>query len=65
VNISLTGFTGKSDVSLFDVNGRVVLYRSVTADKLPLDISALPAGVYMIRIKNGGKDVKMTKIIKQ
>jgi hypothetical protein len=65
VNISLTGFTGKSDVSLFDVNGRVVLYRSVSADKMPLDISALPAGVYMLRIKNGGKDVKMTKIIKQ
>jgi hypothetical protein len=25
----------------------------------------LPAGVYMMKIKHGGKDVKMTKIIKQ
>jgi hypothetical protein len=65
VNINLTGYTGKSDLSLFDVNGRIVLNRQVSATNTPLDISALPAGVYMLRIKNGGKDVTMTKIIKQ
>jgi hypothetical protein len=65
VNINLTGFTGKSDVSLFDVNGRVVLRRTVSTINSQLDIAALPAGVYMMRIKNGGKDVHMTKIIKQ
>jgi hypothetical protein len=65
VNINLTGFTGKSDVRLFDVNGRVVLHREVSAVNTPLDISALPAGVYMMRIQNGGKEVNMTKIVKQ
>lgn len=65
VNINLTGFTGKSDVSLFDVNGRVLLRRVVSTDNSQLDISALPAGVYMMRIKHGEKEVKMTKIIKQ
>lgn len=65
VNINLTGFTGKSDVRLFDVNGRVVLHREVSAVNTPLDISALPGGVYMIRIQNGGKEVNMTKIVKQ
>jgi hypothetical protein len=65
VNINLTGFTGKSNVSLFDVNGRVVLRRVVSTDNSQLDISALPAGVYMMRINNGGKEVNMTKIIKQ
>ena len=65
VNLNLTGFTGKSDVSMFDVNGRVVLHREVSTVNSQLDISALPAGVYMIRIKNGGKDVNMTKIFKQ
>jgi len=29
------------------------------------DISGLPSGVYLMRIKNGGKEVNMTKIIKQ
>jgi hypothetical protein len=65
VNINLTGFTGKSDVNLFDVNGRVVLRRIVSTTNSQLDIAALPAGVYMMSIKNGGKEVKMTKIIKQ
>jgi hypothetical protein len=65
VNINLTGFTGKSVVSIFDVNGRAILHREVNTANSQLDISALPAGVYMMRIKNGGKEVNMTKIIKQ
>ena len=65
VNINLTGFTGNSVVSLFDVNGRAVLQREVNTAKSQLDISALPAGVYMMRIRNEGKEVNMTKIIKQ
>jgi hypothetical protein len=65
VNLNLTGFTGKSDVSLFDVNGRVVLHREVSTVNSQLDISTLPKGIYMLRIKNGGKEVNTTKIIKQ
>lgn len=65
VNINLAGFKGKSEVSIFDVNGRVVLRREVSTASTQLDISALPAGVYMIRIKNGVKGMNMTKIIKQ
>lgn len=65
INLNLTGYTGKSDVSIFDVNGRVVLNRQVSAVNTQLDISKLSAGVYMIRIKNGGKDVNMTKFVKQ
>jgi hypothetical protein len=65
VNVNLTGFTGKSDVSLLDVNGRLILHREVSSVNSQFDIGALPAGIYMMRIKNGGKEVKMTKIIKQ
>jgi hypothetical protein len=65
VNVNLTGFTGKSVVSMFDVNGRAVLQRQVSTTNSQLDISALPAGVYMMRIRNGEKDVYMTKIVKQ
>ena len=65
VNINLTGFTGKSEVSMLDVNGRVVLHRTLSTVSSQLDISALPAGLYMMRIKNGANEVKMTKIIKQ
>ncbi|OQP56794.1 peptidase [Niastella vici] len=65
VNINLTGFTGKSDVRLFDVNGRMIMQRQVSTTNSQLDISALPAGIYMMKIKNDGKEVNMTKIIKQ
>jgi hypothetical protein len=65
VNINLADFKGKSEVSLFDGNGRVVLRREVNSANTQLDISALPAGIYMIRIKNGVKEVSTTKIIKQ
>jgi hypothetical protein len=65
VNINLTGFTGRSDVSLFDVNGRMILHREVNTVNSQLNISALPAGIYMMKIKNGGKEVNMTKIIKE
>ena len=65
VNINLTGYTGKSDVSMYDVNGRMVIHREVNTVNSQLDISSLSAGVYMMRIKNGGKEVNMTKIIKQ
>lgn len=65
VNINLTGYTGKSVVSMFDVNGRAVLQREVSTVNTQLDISALPAGVYMMRIRNGAKEVSMMKIVKQ
>jgi hypothetical protein len=65
VNINLTGFKGKSDVSMFDVNGRVVLRREVNPVNTQLNISALPPGIYIMRIKNGVKEVNKTTIIKQ
>ncbi|MGN7824123.1 reprolysin-like metallopeptidase [Chitinophaga sp. 22536] len=65
VNISLTGFTGKSEVSMLDVNGREVLRREVGLVNSQLDISSLPPGVYLIRVKNGVKQVYLKKIVKQ
>ncbi|SEM57993.1 Por secretion system C-terminal sorting domain-containing protein [Chitinophaga rupis] len=65
VNINLSGYKGKSEVSMFDVNGRLVLRREMSEVNTQLDISALPAGVYIMRIKNGVNEVNRTKIIKQ
>jgi hypothetical protein len=65
VNINLAGFKGKSAVSVFDMNGRLMLRREVNAVNTQIDISALPAGVYIMRIRNGAQEVNMTKIIKQ
>ncbi|NML40012.1 T9SS type A sorting domain-containing protein [Chitinophaga sp. G-6-1-13] len=65
VNINLTGFTGKSEVSMLDVNGREVLRREIGIVNSQLDISALPPGIYLIRVKNGVKQVYLKKIVKQ
>jgi hypothetical protein len=65
LNIDLSAYKGKSEVSMFDVNGRLVLRREMSGVKTPLDIAALPAGVYILRIKNGVKEVSVTKIVKQ
>ncbi|MBP1650416.1 MAG: peptidase domain protein [Bacteroidetes bacterium] len=65
VNINLAGVKGKSEVSLFDINGRQVMRREVNTANLQLDISTLTPGVYIIRVKNGTKEVSTTKIIKQ
>jgi len=65
VNVNLSAVKGKSDVSIYDVNGRQVLRREVNAVNAQLDISTLPTGVYIIKVKNGLKEVSTTKIIKQ
>ncbi|ACU61654.1 reprolysin-like metallopeptidase [Chitinophaga pinensis] len=65
VNVNLTGFKGKSAVTMYDVNGRVVLRREMNPVNTQLDISTLPTGVYILKIRNGAKEVNMTKIIKQ
>lgn len=65
LNVNLSGIKGKSEVSLFDINGRQVLRREVNAANTQLDISSLPTGVYIIKIKNGTKEVNTTKIIKR
>ncbi|SFW88938.1 reprolysin-like metallopeptidase [Chitinophaga sancti] len=65
VNVNLAGVKGKSEVSMYDVNGRQVLRREVSAVNAQLDISTLPTGVYIIKVKNGITEVSTTKIIKQ
>ncbi|RAJ77269.1 putative secreted protein (Por secretion system target) [Chitinophaga dinghuensis] len=65
LNINLTGYKGKSEVNITDINGRVVLRRMVSTTLSQVDISSLQAGVYVISIKNRDGSVTMTKFIKQ
>jgi hypothetical protein len=65
VKINLTGIEGVSDVSLVDMNGKIVMQRQLNAVTSLLNISALPAGIYLVSVKNNGKEVSSTKIIKE
>jgi hypothetical protein len=65
LNVNLSAYKGKSEVSIYDVKGNAVLRREVNATNTQLDISALPMGIYIVRIKNGLNEVNVTKIVKQ
>ncbi|MFB6454161.1 reprolysin-like metallopeptidase [Chitinophaga sp. Hz27] len=65
LNVNLAGYKGKSEVNISDVSGRVVVRRYVSSASAQVDISALPAGVYIISVKNKDGNATMTKFIKQ
>ena len=59
-------FDGKStgEIALFDISGKVALKSTITAQyKAAFDVSALPAGVYLLEAKFNG-NVYQTKVIK-
>ncbi|MDR1222097.1 MAG: T9SS type A sorting domain-containing protein [Tannerella sp.] len=62
-NISLSGISGKANIVLSDVNGRMLLNRSIN-EKETISVSHLPAGVYFIRIQTN-EGISTTKLIKK
>jgi len=64
IKVNLTGFEGKSEITLMDVNGKAIMRRQVSAMNSELDISRLPAGIYLLSVKNNGVEVSSTKIVK-
>ncbi|MEO8406509.1 MAG: T9SS type A sorting domain-containing protein, partial [Chitinophagaceae bacterium] len=65
IKINLTGFEGKSEATLMDITGKVVMTRQLSAINSTLDVSKLPAGIYLVSVKNNGTEVSTTKIIKE
>jgi hypothetical protein len=65
LNISLGNLEGASDVQLFDVQGRMVIQRRISAMSTLVNVEILPSGVYMVKIKNNGIEVFTSKFIKE
>ncbi|MBV8252291.1 MAG: T9SS type A sorting domain-containing protein [Chitinophaga sp.] len=65
LNINLTGYKGKSEVDITDLNGRVVVRRLVNNNSTQVDVSTLAPGIYVISVKNKDGKVSMTKFVKQ
>jgi hypothetical protein len=55
---------GNARIAIFDVDGKNVLEQDNIEAETPLDISALPRGVYFVRVKDE-RQVLITKLIKQ
>ena len=54
----------KYEVSLFEINGRLLLFKEINSEVNTLDLSNLNSGVYQMMIKNE-KEKKYEKVIKK
>lgn len=57
--------TGKSSYQLFDSQGKLVKQGNLNQQKNELDMRMFPQSVYIIRIMEDSKNVKIFKIIKK
>ncbi|WP_201985655.1 T9SS type A sorting domain-containing protein [Hymenobacter rubidus] len=69
VNVQLTGYRQATTLALFDVLGSQVLAATLAAPDAqgttyPLNLSQLPAGVYVLRVRTAG-GVEMCRIVRQ
>ena len=66
LNISLgSGYSGAADVEVFDLSGKSQLFKTVDYNHtaLPLDISSLSGGIYMVRV-TAGETVLTQRLVK-
>jgi photosystem II stability/assembly factor-like uncharacterized protein len=56
--------TGKTQLSVFNVNGKEILTQWIIGNKTQVDMGNLPSGVYFLRLKNE-RAVEVGKVIKE
>jgi hypothetical protein len=64
LNVSIEGLSDMADIRLFDIYGKMVMQKSSSRSTTQLDVSSLPAGVYMIRVMSEKKESTL-KFVKQ
>ena len=66
VNISVTQASGNANVSIFDINGRLILTKEISLDTTTsLDVSQVTSGVYLVQVTAQEGFIKTTKLIIQ
>jgi hypothetical protein len=64
VTVSINGTEGSLSLSLYDIFGRLVMKKQISADE-QLDISSLPAGVYFVSIETENRqNLAVKKLLK-
>ena len=64
VNISVTSASGAANVSVFDINGRLIITKEISLDATTsLDVSQVSTGVYLVQVTAQEGFVKTTKLI--
>lgn len=63
VMIKMENVKGVADIRIFDIYGKMVVQQSTTRANTPIDITKLPRGIYMVRVKNGENE-NTVKVVK-
>jgi photosystem II stability/assembly factor-like uncharacterized protein len=64
ITIETSAIPTQSHLSISNLNGRELITRQITQPKTKIDVSALPSGVYFVRL-TGERTVEVGKFIKQ
>ncbi|MGB3164012.1 MAG: reprolysin-like metallopeptidase [Chitinophagaceae bacterium] len=64
VNVRIPAVQGMADIKVFDMYGKMVIQKTSGQVNTQLDVSTLPAGIYMVKVMNDGKESTM-KIVKE
>jgi hypothetical protein len=64
ITVQLAGLTGTAEISIMDVNGKVLMQQRTAQATTALNISKLPSGIYMIKSIENGK-TNNWKFVKQ
>lgn len=65
ININLTGYTGVSEIKLYDVNGKQVAANRTQQVNAEMDISKLSNGIYLLKIITSNGEIINKKVIKE
>ena len=64
LNVSVEGVDNRSEIKVYNLMGKLVMKQGSGNTLTQLNISKLPAGIYMLNVNNG-KETKAAKFVKQ
>jgi Secretion system C-terminal sorting domain/Bacterial pre-peptidase C-terminal domain/Fibronectin type III domain len=64
LNVTVKGVDRNADIKVYNLMGKLIMQRQTNTMLTQLDISKLPAGIYLLNVNNG-TEIKAAKFVKQ
>ena len=64
-NLNVSFDENIANISIYNLLGQEVIYKTINANQGSVDVSNLAAGTYLIRVTSHNEEVKTLKIIKE
>ncbi len=65
LQVFIPGNYGKAEIRVLDIYGRTMMQQNSSLVNTRMNISKLPAGVYVVKVNKDGQEVFSTKIVKE